>query len=186
VNSPDPPILESQALIAIFLGDQPAALGRLESVESSALPDAARLLLDHNHHMTVTVERHHGGPVKVEVLREAWPDGVYAREILLRRTDGRAVLYGIVRIHLEAMPPAVRRQILLKEQPLGRILIAHELMRRVERMELLRIWPGPRLIELLGPPASAETSPESGCFFGRTALIHVDQQPAVELLEIVV
>ncbi len=181
----DSPIFESQSLIAIFLGDQPAALGRFESVESAALPAAVRSLLDHNHHMTVTVERHHGGPVSVEVLREAWPDGVYAREILLRRADGRAVLYGIVRIHLEAMPAPVRRQILLKELPLGRILITHKLMRRVERIELLRIWPGPRLIELLGPPAPVETSPESGCFFGRTALIHVDGQPAIELLEIV-
>jgi chorismate-pyruvate lyase len=182
VSSREPVVLESQVLAAIFFGAHPDDLGRIESARPGSLPAAARSLLDHDQHMTVTVERHHGGPVRVEVLREAWPDGVYAREIVLRLADGRSVLYGIVRIHLEAMPAPVRRQILLREQPLGRILIEHNLLRRVERVELLRIQPGKRLTELLGTPSGPEAAP---CFFGRTALIHVDGHRAIELLEIV-
>lgn len=186
MTAPVPSTLESQTLAGIFFDNPGEQLGRVKSVAPSELSPMARTLLDHHQHMTVTVERHHGEPVRVEVLREAWPDGAYAREIVLRLASGRAVLYGIVRILLDAMPDPVRQLILARNEPLGRILIAHDVMRRVERVELLEIHPGKRLAELFGL-RSLDHAAEQGAanLFGRTALIHVDGKPAIELLEIV-
>ena len=38
-------------------------------ISGEQMPEPYRSLLVHTHHMTVTVERHYGGPVDVQVLR---------------------------------------------------------------------------------------------------------------------
>jgi chorismate-pyruvate lyase len=60
----------------------------------------------------------------------------------------------------------------------GRVLILHELLREVELVALWKVTPGEELRELLGMRPGERT-------YGRTALIHVDGEPAVELIEIV-
>lgn len=158
-------------------------------VPAISLPEPQRSLLDHDHHMTVTVERHHGVPVEVEILQEHHQSGVYAREILLRRQSDRTpVLYGIVRVHLAALPGPAADRILGGRTPLGRILIEHDVLRRVELLGLFRVVAGKRLGELFPgfPPAAGAANHATGReFFGRTAIIHVGSSPAVELLEVV-
>lgn len=143
------------------------------------LDEPYRSLLAHNHHMTVSMERYHGGSVDVQVLDKHVSAQHYARKILLtRRADGKAVQFGIMRINYDYLTPSVRHDVESEAAPLGRILISHDVMRKVELVSLLQFIPGSDLQSLLS------LSPKQPAY-GRTALIHVDGEPAVELLEIV-
>jgi hypothetical protein len=118
--------------------------------------------------------------VDVDVLAEQATDRHYAREILLRRQSDQAVVqYGVMRIDLGCVNADVRREIEARREPLGRILIRHDVLRQIELLDVFRVTPGPKLRSLFGL-----LSP--GVVFGRTALIHFEDRPAVELLEIVV
>lgn len=168
-----------EALVRLF-HPRLADLGAFRAVAAAELPDAARQLLVHQYHMTVTVEAFHRSPVNVMVLNRHVTPTHYAREILLaRQSDGRIVQYGIMRVALDCLEPTVRAKIESQAAPLGRILIEHNVLRSVELCSLWRVAPGPALTRHLPPGAAGE-------LYGRTALIHVNGQPAVELLEIVV
>lgn len=150
-----------------------------EYVDVEGLPEPARSLLAHEHHMTVTVERHFGSEVGVSVLEHKTEGDTYARKILLPlHSDGRIVLFGLVRIRLHYCSPEVRDEILARQKPLGRILIEHDVLRRIEPTAYLRVLPGPKLTERFGLAAPVPA-------YGRLAFIHCDGQPAIELLEIV-
>src|SRR5205085_9934222 len=102
-------------------------------VPAERVPPPYRQLLVHDQHMTVTVEAHHGGLVDVEVLAEHREDGSYARNILLvAQKDRQVVQYGIMRINLTLCAAEVRAAILARKTPLGRILIEHNVLRRIE------------------------------------------------------
>lgn len=155
------------------------SLGEFVEVDSMAMPEAYRVLLAHEHHMTVTVEAHHGCPVDVLVFEEHAGEAVYARKILLTRTsDGRVVQFGIVRIHWRYVSAAVRHDIETQATPLGRILIAHDVMRRIHVASLYRVAPSDHLADMMRLAEPRVT-------YGRTAMIYCDDQPAIELLEIV-
>jgi chorismate-pyruvate lyase len=162
-------------LVGLFFFDL-AELGRFERVEPAAVPEPFRGLLDHNSHMTVTVEKFHLSPVEVQVLETSVTRSQYARQILLARaSDGKIVQWGIMRVSFSHLPDAVREEIERAETPLGRILIAHNVHRQVRLSALWRVEPGPALAKHLGPATT----------YGRTAIIEVAGEPAIELLEIV-
>ncbi len=172
------PIPDLQELVALFF-QQPDELATFREVGSEEMPPSARKLLAHHSHMTVAVESHHDCPVRVDVLQTVLEEPHYAREILLRReSDHRVVQFGIVRLDLRVLSEDVRREILAQSQPLGRVLIAHDVLRVVECVALWEVTPGPRLQQLFGLPLQQRT-------YGRTALIHCNGVAAVELLEIV-
>ena len=169
---------ELSELVGLFYSS-PGELGRFDRVDAAALSEDYRRLLDHTHHMTVTVERFHRSPVDVQVIEKRKSGDSYARKILLaRQSDGRIVQFGIVRLNFEFLNPVVRREIESEAIPLGRVLINHNVMREIELTALWRVSPGPDLCRLMGIQPGQVT-------FGRTALIHLNGQPAVELLEIV-
>jgi chorismate-pyruvate lyase len=129
--------------------------------------------------MTVSVERHHGCKVDVEVIAAKRNGDYYSRKIILhRQTDGRVVLFGIPRLNLRLVDDDVRREILSEMKPLGRVLIEHNVLREVQLASLYRITPGAELCRLFGTSQPLAT-------YGRTAFIYCDGYPAVELLEIV-
>lgn len=170
------PIL--QALAGLFYSSQ-EELGVFQELGSPDVPQPYRQLLAHHKHMTVSVEAHHKSPVDVQVLAVSRDNDHYSRKILLsRKSDGRVVQFGIVRLHLPFLDEAVRHEIEQESTPLGRILIEHNVMREVELSTLWRVQPGEELQELLGMEPDHIT-------YGRTALIYCDRLPAVELLEIV-
>jgi len=169
---------ELETLVALFYED-PRRLGEFVEVEADSLPRYARRLLAHEHHMTVTVEAFHGSPVRVEVLATAADGDSYWRKILLRRTsDDRVVQFGIVRLDFQYVSDEVRDEIVEQGTPLGRVLIEHNVLRKVELHSLWRIDAGDELRLLLQWPAADP-------IYGRTALIYCNGEPAVELLEIV-
>ncbi|MEX0938645.1 MAG: hypothetical protein WDZ59_12360 [Pirellulales bacterium] len=157
----------------------PDQLGTFERVAAEAMPRRFRELLAHDNHMTVTVESFHDSPVDVQVLEKQISPKAYARKILLtRQSDGSVVQYGIMRVLKAHLSEAVRRDIESEAVPLGRILIEHNLLRQVELVALWKVTPGDELQQLL------LMEPED-ITYGRTALIHVAGEPAVQLLEIV-
>ncbi len=173
-----PPAAELDELIALFFRN-PSDLGAFTQSDSDDCPAAYRAMLDHEKHMTVTVERRHASEVDVEVLDSTSNQTHYRRKILLRRrSDRRVVQYGIVRLALSALQPVVRDEILAQQIPLGRVLILHNVLRQVQLNSLWRVACGRELARMFDVQ-------EGHITYGRTALIYCDGEPAVELLEIV-
>lgn len=153
--------------------------------------------------MTVAMETLHGQAVSLEVLAvaerpatDADPFG-YAREIVLRcprvnpelfpeascRTPpetGWVVQYGIVGIALERLPGPIAEAIRRQVTPLGRILIEAGLHRQVRDVELLEVVAGQRLRKLFGGAGDAP-GPRT---YGRVAIIDIEHQPVISLLEV--
>jgi chorismate-pyruvate lyase len=150
-----------------------------EMVPADEVPPPYHGLLVHEHHMTVTVEQHHGDLVNVRILQRQQGDGWYARKILLAlQKTGKVVQFGIMRIHLGYCSPEVQAEILAGQTPLGRILIQHDVLRRIEPKAFLRVLPGPAMMNWFHLKRMQPT-------YGRLAVIYCNEQPAVELLEIV-
>lgn len=168
---------ELQSLLDLFPEERPL-LEHAEVVSPDQTPEPYRAMLAHNHHMTVTVESYHGGPVDVAVLDRRTVGRHYCRKIVLKKqgTD-QVVLFGIVRFDLNTVSPEVREEILREQIPLGRILIQHNVHRKVELGTVLKIVAGPGLCDLLRLPPHTAT-------YGRLATIFCNGQPAVDLLEI--
>lgn len=166
-----------QILTALF-PDGPKLFQEVEPISAQQTPEPYRLLLAHEHHMTVTMEQFHQCSVDVRVIFEEYRDPIYAREILLTRSDtGRVVQFGLVRFDFTYVTPAVKTEILAKRLPLGRVLIRHNVFRHISLRSLLKIIPGPVLCERM-------QLPDHSAVYGRTATIFCNDRPAVDLLEI--
>lgn len=136
-------------------------------------------LLNHDQHMTVTVESFFQEPVDVSVHRYRQHDRFYSREItLVTQQSKRIVQYGIVRLNIDAVETPVWDMISSRETPLGRVLIQNDVLRKVELVQLWEIKAGPCLAEKMH-------SVIGQTFYGRTAMITCDGTEAIELLEIV-
>src|SRR5262249_19145100 len=96
--------------------------------------------------------------------------------LLVHQATGKVVQFGIMRIDLDLTSPSVREAIVAERTPLGRILIEHDVLRRIEPTAFVRIQPGPAQLARF-----AMTQPQP--LYGGLAFIHVDEKPAVELLE---
>jgi chorismate-pyruvate lyase len=163
-------------LYALFAdsGNRPQS----EIVAASQLPQPYYRLLVHNHHMTVTVEDFFGGAVDVKVLACRRTGDEYARKILLELHESRkTVQFGLVRIDLGVCPEPVRNAIVEGKTPLGRILIQHDMLRRIEPTAFLKVKLSTRMAEWFGAAEGQET-------YGRLGVIYTGDLPAVEVLEI--
>ena len=136
-------------------------------------------LLVHDYHMTVTVEAYHGDLADVHPVAIYHQGDTYSRKIVLTlRGSGRTVLFGIVRVNLAEFAPLVRAEIVGGKSPFGRILIKHNVMRRVEPTGFFRIDAGPKQMAWFGL-----TEPQP--LYGRVAFIRCNGRRAVELFEVV-
>jgi hypothetical protein len=152
-------------------------------VQPDEIPFPQDQLLVHHNHMTVELQRHHGSPVEVHVLDEHLDGDIYTRKISLTPAaqPGKVVEWGIVRLDFRYMAREVRDEILAKQLPLGAILIKHDVLRRIKPRFFLRFPPGgPVLGGLFGDTTTAEPA------YGRIGTIYCNDEPAIELLEIVV
>ncbi len=157
----------------------------IEQVEENKLPAIVKRLLVHQNHMTTTLQDHHGEPVELRVLRHHMHEHFYTREILLTLPISNTIVeYGIVRLDLEALSSDVHDEILAKHRPLGEILIAHDVLRRIEPRWMLRLSPQAAIwqnVEFLHSVKSV-VSQEN---FGRIGIIYCHHKPAIELFEVV-
>lgn len=147
-------------------------------ISGDQMPEPYRSLLVHTHHMTVTVERHYGGPVDVKVLHTVRNGDEYARQILLElQGSGRVVQSGIVQIDLSLLSPPVREKIVEGKTPLGRVLIEHNVLRHIQPAGYLKVEPDADLCRWFGLAKPVT-------LYGRLGVIFTDGKPAIEVLEI--
>lgn len=146
--------------------------------EADELPGAARRLLAHRDHMTTVLEREFGEPVALRVVRDQIDAEHYARKIILTRGAlGPPLEFGIVRLEFRYVAPAVRAEILQKSAPLGEILIRHNVLRRISPRWYFSFPPDSPIAHALGPSSEP--------VYGRVGVIYCDEEPAIELLEVV-
>ena len=84
--------------------------------------------------------------------------------------------FGIVRINLDYCLRTVRDKIVEGKTPLGRVLIEHNVLRRIELTAFLKIDAGPAQMAWFGGSGHDTLYSQLGT--------SCDEQPAVELLEI--
>jgi hypothetical protein len=89
------------------------------------------------------------------------------------------VEWGIARLHLRYLSQQVQDEVLARRSPLGSILIRHNVHRRVKPRYFARFPARSHVIELFG---EQNLQP----LYGRIGMIYCDDEPAIELLEIVV
>ena len=153
-------------------------MAHVEHIPAALTPEPYKSLLVHDKHMTVTMESYHGCSVDVRVLEERLDGDDYCRKILLLKSGTQTVVqFGIVRLHLQFVSPAVRDEILAGQIPLGRVLINHNVLRQIDLGAILKIEPGPQMQEYFrcGP---------QDIVYGRLATIFCDERPAIDLLEV--
>jgi chorismate-pyruvate lyase len=158
----------------------PDSPDRPDAVEVPAgdVPQPYYKLLVHTHHMTVTVEEFYRSPVDVKVMACRRNGNEYSRKIVLTaHATGKVVQFGLVRSDLGVCPEAVRREIVEGKTPLGRVLIQHNMLRRIEPVTFLRVALGAEMADWFGVEAGAIT-------YGRLGVIYTGDRPAVEVLEI--
>lgn len=158
----------------------PHSTDRPEVVEVPAreLPQPYHRLLVHTHHMTVTVEDFYHSAVDVRVLASRRGGNEYSRKILLTTRDSRRVVqFGLVRIDLGACSAAVRNEILEGKTPLGRVMIEHNMLRRIEPTAFFRVALSAEMAGWFGAVPATTT-------YGRLGIIYTGEQPVVEVLEI--
>jgi chorismate-pyruvate lyase len=178
VNTRPAIIPDLHSLVTLF-SPTLESVGTFQEVSADQLPPYYRRLLDHHDHMTVTQEAVHQCRVAVEVRKRRLSRRHYERQSLLRATRGGRVLqYCVVRLRFAYLDESVREDIENEQVPLGRILIHHKILRRVQRFALWKIMMGPELCHAFGLETPTVT-------YGRTALIYCNDEPAVELLEII-
>ena len=165
--------------VSAFSQDGLFELPEYQEVGAREVPEPYGTLLVHQQHMTVALERYHGGRIDLRVLASRHLGNLYSRLILLglEQTD-QIVQFGIMRIDLDCCDEAVRSEILEAKTPLGRILIEHNVLREIKPYRYLRIVPNDQMCGWFGLRSAEPT-------YGRLGNILYNAVPAVEVLEVV-
>ena len=174
VSTPD----AHQALVDLCAGWLTPSPADYTLTPPDEVPEPFHSLLVHHRHMTVVLGEHYHQPVHLQVQRSGVSGGAYRRRITL--TAGPAGPFtelGIVRLHLQFLPPDARDEILAQLCPLGMILIRHHILRRVVPHYYVRFSASSPIIQLFNLPVSP-------IVYGRIGTIFCNEQPAIELLEI--
>jgi len=95
----------------------------LDILEPHQLPEPYQRLLVHRNDMTGTLERYHGQPMALRVLKKRVTADEVARQVeLVGQDDGRTAEFGAIRVNLDCFEGEARNQILECRRPLGGIL----------------------------------------------------------------
>jgi chorismate-pyruvate lyase len=111
------------ALLQRFYEPAGLAVPVLEELKGTEVPQPYRTLLVHSSDMTSTLASFYGEPPRLRVLSRERRNNSYKREVVLWVAEGaRPIEYGMIRIHLDRLPPAACQLVLQEERPLGAIL----------------------------------------------------------------
>lgn len=125
-------------------------LFELRAVE---VPEPQHRLLVHSSDMTPTLEAFYGQPMELTVLSRERRGNVYLREVLLRLpARGQPVEYGVIRIFLDHLPPAVAHRVLEENRPLGNILQTEVVAHLSWPQNFFQVETAPRICALLDLP----------------------------------
>jgi hypothetical protein len=152
-------------------------------VQPDEIPHPQDQLLVHHAHMTEVLQKHHGQPVNVHVQDWRLDGDLYSRKIALTPAGSdKVVEWGIVQLDFRYMSQEVRDEIMARRKPLGAILIAHNVLRRIKPRWFLRFPESGPILRLFEPPTASEPG---GFAYGRIGTIYCNEEPAIELLEVV-
>lgn len=134
--------------------------------------------------VTLMMAQRHNCSIALEVFQTKFVTTkagteAYCREIALKNSFGREVVYALARVHLDLFSPEARADIRAESLPLGRILVKHNVERRLE-------VDGVYLLEKPSEWLSSRWQVEKDTsLYARTATILCNDQPAIEVLEII-
>ena len=152
----------------------------LRVIAASEVPETHKELLVHEVHMTATLEKYFGCKLALNIKKTRHEDDDYSRQLVLHAgKNGPALMASIIRIHLQFFGQEITKEIIEGKIPLGRILIENVIQRRVESIAYLRVKMGSKL------RAMFEVDDQYNVTFGRLARIICENEPAVEMLEII-
>jgi hypothetical protein len=124
-------------------------------VEPGDVPEPYHDLLVHEKDMTPTLTAHFGEEINLRVLQRELSGNHFRRHIVLEGAwSGRAVEYGAIRIDLDVLGEAARREVIECRTPLGAILGSHGIMHKSCPGGFFRILSNPlidRALALKGP-----------------------------------
>jgi chorismate-pyruvate lyase len=96
---------------------------QVEFVPGETLPDEPRWLLVHESDMTPRLREHHSSPIDLEVHGRGQIGEYYVRaSVLKRRSDGKAVEFGAIGIHLDQLETDAADLVKEGKVPFGAIL----------------------------------------------------------------
>lgn len=113
-----------------FYADAQAMAPETVLIDGAAMPEPYRSLLVTNGDMTPTLEKFHHCKLHLKVLGRVHSGEEYRRQVLLLDPLERPVEFGAIRIHLSALLPAVQKQVLAGQRPLGGVLIENSVPHR--------------------------------------------------------
>lgn len=147
-------------------------------VDAADMPAAYQGLLAHDGHMTAKLNALHDTRVALRVHRHLEEDGRYRRFItLVPAGTNHVVEVGVVRLNLDVLGEDVRARIVERQTPLGDIFTQHDVMTHVDPHWFFRFR-----ADAMSGSFGRELK---GDVFGRVATIHLNGEPALELLEVV-
>ncbi len=148
-------------------------------VTSRDVPAPFDSLLVHENHMTSTLVGHYGQPVRLDVLKVEETDDWYSRLILLTLAEtGQVVELGVARIRLDTLGGDVRDMVVSQRQPLGDILIEHDVLRTIHPQWYFRFGADHPFL------AHFDSNGKTGGY-GRIGVIRVSGKPVIDVLEVV-
>ncbi len=154
-------------------------LPEIEQIRGEEMPEPYRSLLVHQHDMTPTLEKFHGGKIHVHVLRREQRNGFYFREVVLEKDDDDApVEFGAIKINLSLFEPKARQLILGEREPLGHILADCAVVHSSRPKAYLKLLAD----DLIGQ--TLRVGPRTTLYGRRNTLFDPYQQSLAEIVEI--
>jgi chorismate-pyruvate lyase len=140
--------------------------------------EPSRGLLHHNKHMTLTLEQHYGCKLDLEVFESSREGDELTRHIALTdKQRNLRVQYATARVNLSALAEPVCADIVGEREPIGHVLVKHNVQRSVTCESLVLVQRCPLVAERLGLPVDTP-------LYGRQAFITCDGVRAIDVLEI--
>ncbi len=149
-------------------------------IEADEMPDEPRWLLVHASDMTPRLRDYHGSSIDLDVHAKGRIGDYYVRaSVLKRHNDGRAVEFGAIGIHLQALGnDEARRLVLEGQRPFGGILEELAVPHSSHPRGYFRIVIDHRLAELLD-------ATEGATLYGRcNELRHANGQCLADVVEV--
>lgn len=167
------------ALLELFYSRAGLSLPRLKKLDGDEVPEPYRRLLVHSDDLTPTLEGYYHDTLRVTALSRRHEDTSYMREVVLHLSgSGKPVVYGVIRIALNHLPPVSAKRVLEDQVPFGSILHADGVAHLSWPQAFFRAEPDPHMQTALGMRRS------SPLYGRRNVLVDGSRRLLAEVIEV--